>query len=96
MCLGGGGSFCSAGAGTVSWEWSWFAVCVCMCVCVSLCVLVSWPAADNWSVKAKRRKTTGSGRMRHLKLVQRRFRHGFREGTQAKSKKAVKAAAKQE
>ena len=65
-------------------------------MCVSLRVCVSWPAADNWSVKAKRRKTTGSGRMRHLKLVQRRFRHGFREGTQAKSKKAVKAAAKQE
>ena len=86
-CVGGGGEgFCLAGVG---WEWTWF-------VCVSLRVCVSWPAADNWSVKAKRRKTTGSGRMRHLKLVQRRFRHGFREGTQAKSKKAVKAAAKQE
>lgn len=36
--------------------------------------------ADNWSVKAKRRKTTGTGRMRHLKVVRRRFRNGFREG----------------
>lgn len=38
------------------------------------------PAADNWSVKAIGRKTTGTGRMRHLKNVQRRFRNGFREG----------------
>ena len=43
--------------------------------------------ADNWSVKAKRRHTTGSGRMKHLRSVQRRFRNGFREGTQAKSQK---------
>ncbi|KAG8302888.1 60S ribosomal protein L37 [Homalodisca vitripennis] len=35
---------------------------------------------DNWSVKAQRRKTTGTGRMRHLKIVRRRFRNGFREG----------------
>ncbi|KAH8247950.1 hypothetical protein KR038_010227, partial [Drosophila bunnanda] len=47
--------------------------------------------ADNWSVKAKRRKTTGTGRMRHLKVVRRRFRNGFREGTQAKPKKVVQA-----
>lgn len=26
------------------------------------------------------RKTTGTGRMRHLKVVQRRFKNGFREG----------------
>ena len=39
---------------------------------------------DNWSEKAKRRRVTGTGRMRHLKLVHRRFRNGFREGTQAK------------
>lgn len=37
-------------------------------------------SADNWSVKAIGRKTTGTGRMRHLKVVQRRFRNGFREG----------------
>ncbi|CAJ0850997.1 3613_t:CDS:2, partial [Entrophospora sp. SA101] len=34
---------------------------------------------DNWSEKAKRRKTTGTGRMRYLKLVNRRFKNGFRE-----------------
>ena len=92
---------CWGGELLLSWCWHGelgvvLVCCVCVCVPVCTCVLVSWPAADNWSVKAKRRKTTGSGRMRHLKLVQRRFRHGFREGTQAKSKKAVKAAAKQE
>jgi len=31
-------------------------------------------------VKAIRRKTTGSGRMRHMKTIQRRFNNGFREG----------------
>lgn len=40
--------------------------------------------ADNWSEKAKRRKTTGTGRCRYLKIVRRRFRNGFREGGQAK------------
>jgi large subunit ribosomal protein L37e len=43
---------------------------------------------DNWSVKAKRRKTTGTGRCRYLKVVRRRFRNGFREGSQAKPRKA--------
>lgn len=47
--------------------------------------------AVNWSVKAKRRKTTGTGRMRHLKDVSRRFKNGFREGSQAK--KQVQASA---
>lgn len=42
---------------------------------------------DNWSVKAKRRKTTGTGRMRHLKIVRRRFRNGFRVGLPAAPKK---------
>ena len=36
---------------------------------------------DNWSEKAKRRKTTGSGRMRSLRLVHRRFTNGFQTGT---------------
>lgn len=35
---------------------------------------------DNWSTKAQRRKTTGTGRMSHLKIVRRRFRNGFRQG----------------
>jgi large subunit ribosomal protein L37e len=37
-------------------------------------------ATDNWSEKAKRRKTTGTGRMRYLSTVSRRFRNGFRTG----------------
>ncbi|KAK3030699.1 hypothetical protein RJ639_034875, partial [Escallonia herrerae] len=39
--------------------------------------------ADNWSVKAIRRKTTGTGRMRYLRHLPRRFKSNFREGTQA-------------
>ncbi|GAM87045.1 hypothetical protein ANO11243_050660 [Dothideomycetidae sp. 11243] len=35
----------------------------------------------NWSEKAKRRKTTGTGRMRTLKGVSRKFSNGFRVGT---------------
>merc|ERR1711981_598667 len=35
----------------------------------------------NWSAKAKRRRTQGVGRMRHMKQVFRRFKNGFREGT---------------
>lgn len=37
-------------------------------------------AIDNWSVKAIRRKTTGTGRMRYLRHVPRRFKNNFREG----------------
>lgn len=52
------------------------------------CASCAYPAARkrryNWSEKAKRRRVTGTGRMRHLKLVHRRFTNGFREGTQAK------------
>ena len=44
---------------------------------------------DNWSQKALRRRTTGTGRMRHLKTVQRKFKNGFREGSSAVSKKAA-------
>ena len=36
--------------------------------------------ADNWSQKAIRRKTTGTGRMRYMKDLPRRFKNGFREG----------------
>lgn len=36
--------------------------------------------ADNWSEKAKRRKTTGSGRMRTLKTISRKAKNGFRTG----------------
>merc|ERR1711920_136291 len=51
------------------------------------CAQCGYPAKKlrsyNWSVKAKRRKTTGTGRLRHLKVVYRKFRNGFREGTRA-------------
>ena len=36
--------------------------------------------SDNWSVKAIGRRTTGTGRMRYLKHLPRRFKNGFREG----------------
>ncbi|XP_044122071.1 60S ribosomal protein L37-like [Neovison vison] len=46
----------------------------------------------NWSAKAKRRNTTETGRMRrHLKTVDRRFRHGFHDGTTPKPKRAAVA-----
>ena len=41
----------------------------------------------NWSEKAIRRKMTGTGRMAYLKVVRRKFRNGFREGTVAVSQK---------
>jgi large subunit ribosomal protein L37e len=40
--------------------------------------------ADNWAEKALRRRTTGTGRMRHLKTMPRKFKNGFREGSVAK------------
>jgi len=49
------------------------------------------PPADNWAAKALRRRTTGTGRMRYLKSLPRRFKNGFREGTKA-TKKVPSAA----
>ena len=49
---------------------------------------------DNWSVKAKRRNTQGTGRMRYLKHVDRRAKNGFREGTVAASRKRKAVPAK--
>lgn len=40
----------------------------------------------NWSEKGKRRKTTGTGRMRYLKDVSRRFKNGFQTGAPANSR----------
>ena len=34
----------------------------------------------NWSNKAKRRRTEGTGRMRYMKTLPRKFKNGFREG----------------
>ncbi|KAL2853942.1 hypothetical protein BJY01DRAFT_232108 [Aspergillus pseudoustus] len=51
----------------------------------STCSNCGYPAAKtrkfNWSEKAKRRKTTGTGRMSHLREVHRRFKNGFQVGT---------------
>eukprot|EP00826_Nyctotherus_ovalis_P064855 TRINITY_DN9521_c0_g3_i2.p4 TRINITY_DN9521_c0_g3~~TRINITY_DN9521_c0_g3_i2.p4 ORF type:complete len:103 (-),score=35.74 TRINITY_DN9521_c0_g3_i2:191-499(-) len=38
----------------------------------------------NWGMKAIRRRTTGTGRMRTLKHIGRKLKNGFREFTQAK------------
>src|ERR1700748_772756 len=35
---------------------------------------------DNWSEKAKRRKTTGTGRLRHMQHVPRKAKNGFKTG----------------
>jgi ribosomal protein L37E len=45
-------------------------------------VLAPCPRADQWGQKAIRRRTTGTGRMRTLKDLPRRFKNGFREGEQ--------------
>ncbi|KAL6137635.1 hypothetical protein ACLB2K_062925 [Fragaria x ananassa] len=62
----------------------------------SRCSACAYPAARtrkfNWSLKAIRRKTTGTGRMRYLRNVPRRFKSGFREGTEAAPRKKGAAA----
>ena len=49
---------------------------------VTECAQCGYPSAKlrsyEWGQKAKRRKTTGTGRMRYLKTVSRRFKNGFR------------------
>ncbi|PKS12066.1 hypothetical protein jhhlp_001362 [Lomentospora prolificans] len=59
------------------------------------CASCGYPSAKvrkyNWSEKAKRRKTTGTGRMRYLKNVTRRFRNGFQTGTPAGARGPAKA-----
>eukprot|EP01039_Chlorochromonas_danica_P011122 gene11122-12390_t len=59
------------------------------------CASCGYPGAKTrsyeWGQKAKRRRTTGTGRMRYLKSLPRRFKNGFREGSSAKP--AKKAAA---
>ncbi|CDJ44838.1 hypothetical protein ETH_00037330 [Eimeria tenella] len=51
------------------------------------CASCGYPSAKkrtyNWSEKAKRRHTTGTGRMRYLKTLPRRAKNQFREGTVA-------------
>ncbi|KAI4222959.1 MAG: hypothetical protein LQ349_007524, partial [Xanthoria aureola] len=41
---------------------------------------------DNWGMKAKRRKTTGTGRMRTMKEIPRKFKNGFQTGVPKGSK----------
>ncbi|KAH9388769.1 60S ribosomal protein L37 [Tyrophagus putrescentiae] len=47
-----------------------------------LCSSCGYPNARirkfNWSVKAKRRKTTGTGRTKYLKIVHRVFKNGVK------------------
>ncbi|KZZ87688.1 Ribosomal protein L37e [Ascosphaera apis ARSEF 7405] len=49
------------------------------------CASCGYPSAKvrgyNWGEKALRRKTTGTGRMRYLKTVDRKFKNGFQTGT---------------
>mmetsp|Transcript_5045 Transcript_5045/g.5148 ORF Transcript_5045/g.5148 Transcript_5045/m.5148 type:complete len:91 (-) Transcript_5045:94-366(-) len=56
------------------------------------CASCGYPGAKirhfNWASKEKRRRTTGTGRMRYLKHLPRRFKNGFREGTVAVAKKS--------
>lgn len=58
------------------------------------CASCGYPSAKirsfNWALKASRRRTTGTGRMQHLKKVQRAFKNGFRTGV-AKPKKSATA-----
>uniref|UniRef100_J3LIB1 Ribosomal protein L37 n=1 Tax=Oryza brachyantha TaxID=4533 RepID=J3LIB1_ORYBR len=62
----------------------------------STCSSCGYPAARirkyNWSMKAIRRKTTGTGRMRYLRHLPRRFKSNFREGTEAAPRKKGAAA----
>ncbi|CAO1636724.1 unnamed protein product [Parajaminaea phylloscopi] len=62
----------------------------------STCASCGYPAAKTrsyeWGQKAKRRRTTGTGRMRHLSGVARKAKNGFRTGV-ATSKKAAAASA---
>lgn len=46
-----------------------------------------------WSKKAIRRRTTGTGRCRHLKDMPRRAKNGFREGTTPPARKKNRASA---
>ena len=52
------------------------------------CSSCGYPAAKTrsfeWGQKAKRRRTTGTGRMRYLGTIPRKAKNGFREGTVAK------------
>ncbi|CCD22216.1 60S ribosomal protein eL37 NDAI_0A00580 [Naumovozyma dairenensis CBS 421] len=56
------------------------------------CAGCGYPAAKtrsyNWGAKSKRRTTTGTGRMRYLKHVSRKFKNGFQSGAAVKKASA--------
>ncbi|XP_039108973.1 60S ribosomal protein L37-like [Hyaena hyaena] len=54
--------------------------------------LARWKRKYNWSAKVKRWNTTRTSQIRPLKIIYCRFRHGFREGTTPKPKRAAIAA----
>merc|ERR1712043_47495 len=58
------------------------------------CGACSYPLASlrnyNWGLKAKRRGTTGTGRMRHLKLVRRKFTNGLEREHKQNQRKETK------
>ncbi|CAE7514041.1 RPL37A [Symbiodinium natans] len=55
------------------------------------CAACGYPAAKirsyEWSKKSKRRRAPGTGRMRYVKHIARRFKNGFREGGVAPARK---------
>jgi len=53
--------------------------------------LIFGERVDNWSEKAKRRKTTGTGRMRTLKHLARKFANGFQTGAPKGARGPAKA-----
>ncbi|KAF2089997.1 hypothetical protein K490DRAFT_62869 [Saccharata proteae CBS 121410] len=56
------------------------------------CSSCGYPSAKtrsyNWGEKAKRRHTTGTGRMRHMKHVPRRQSNNFQQGVAKRKEKA--------
>lgn len=55
-----------------------------------VCASCGYPGAKmrryNWAAKALRRRTQGTGRMKYMRHMPRRFKNGFREGTQAQKR----------
>merc|ERR1719408_594513 len=55
------------------------------------CAACGYPASKirsyEWAHKTKRRSAPGTGRMKYLKTLSRRFKNGFREGTTPAARK---------
>uniref|UniRef100_A0A7S3VIQ3 Ribosomal protein L37 n=2 Tax=Eukaryota TaxID=2759 RepID=A0A7S3VIQ3_DUNTE len=62
----------------------------------STCASCGYPSAKKrtyqWGQKEIRRRTTGTGRMRYMRDLPRRFKNGFQEGKQAAKKEAAPAS----